>query len=75
MVLVTFFDDQRAPIAQAMVGPWSGDMAWTRQQGRVSVPRTARLAVVAVGLMGATGEISFDDIRSQAVAANVARRK
>jgi protein-L-isoaspartate(D-aspartate) O-methyltransferase len=69
MLLVTFFDEQRAPIGQAGVGPWSGSMPWARQQGRLRVPRSARLAVVAIGLLGATGEISFDDIRSAAVAA------
>jgi protein-L-isoaspartate(D-aspartate) O-methyltransferase len=69
MLLVTFFDEQRAPIGQAAVGPWPGSMTWTRQQGKLSVPRSARMAVVAIGLFGATGEISFDDVRSTAVAA------
>ncbi|HVX13070.1 MAG TPA: protein-L-isoaspartate(D-aspartate) O-methyltransferase [Pirellulales bacterium] len=69
MLLVTFFDEERSPLGQAMVGPWSGSMPWTRQQGRLNVPRSARFAVVAIGLLGATGEISFDDIRSKAVPA------
>jgi protein-L-isoaspartate(D-aspartate) O-methyltransferase len=68
MFLVTFFDEQRAPIGQAAIGPWSGTIPWVRQQGKLSVPRSARLAVVAIGLLGATGEISFDGIRSTAVA-------
>jgi protein-L-isoaspartate(D-aspartate) O-methyltransferase len=74
MVLVTFFDDQRAPIGQAMIGPWSGSMPWTRHQGKLNVPRSARLAVIAIGLLGATGEISFDDVRSTAVAIKTVRR-
>ncbi|HWB11256.1 MAG TPA: protein-L-isoaspartate(D-aspartate) O-methyltransferase [Pirellulales bacterium] len=69
MLLVSFFDEQRAPIGQAGVGYWSGSMTWTRQQGKLNVPRSARMAVVAIGLFGATGEISFDDVRSTAVAA------
>jgi protein-L-isoaspartate(D-aspartate) O-methyltransferase len=69
MLLVTFFDEQRAPIGQAAVGPWSGTIPWVRQQGKLSVPRSARMALVAIGLLGATGEISFDDIRSTTVAA------
>jgi hypothetical protein len=69
MVLVTFFDEQRAPISQAAIGSWSGSIPWTRQQGALFVPRAARLAVVAIGLLGATGEISFDDVRSTGVAA------
>ncbi|MGH7140367.1 MAG: protein-L-isoaspartate(D-aspartate) O-methyltransferase [Pirellulales bacterium] len=67
MVLVTFFDEERAPIGQSMLGPWSGTMTWTEQHGKLNVPRRARLAVVAIGLLGATGEISFDDVRSTAV--------
>jgi protein-L-isoaspartate(D-aspartate) O-methyltransferase len=73
MLLVTFFDEQRAPIGQAAVGPWFGNMPWTRQQGKLNVPRSARLAVVAIGLLGATGEIAFDDIRSSAVTADSTR--
>ncbi|HVA49969.1 MAG TPA: protein-L-isoaspartate(D-aspartate) O-methyltransferase [Pirellulales bacterium] len=69
MVLVTFFNDEQSPIGQAVVGPWSGNLSWRRQQGQLNVPRSARLAVVAIGLLGATGEISFDDVRSTAVAA------
>lgn len=67
MVLVTFYDEQQATIGQAVLGPWSGDMPWTRQQGRLNVPRRARLAMVAIGLLGATGEISFDGIQSSVV--------
>lgn len=73
MVLVTFFDQEQAPIGQAVIGPWSGDMPWTRQQGRINVPRTARMAVVALGLMGATGEISFDAVSSSTVASGPLR--
>ena len=69
MLLVTFFDEQRAPIGQAYVGPWSGTMPWVQQQGKLNVPRSARMAVVAIGLLGATGEISFDGLRSTTVAA------
>jgi protein-L-isoaspartate(D-aspartate) O-methyltransferase len=69
MLLVTFFDEQRAPIGQAALGPWSGSTPWSRQRGEFKVPRSARLALVAIGLLGATGEISFDDIRSATVAA------
>lgn len=68
MVLVTFFDEEQTRIGQAIIGPWSGDIAWTHQHGKLPVPRSARLAVVAIGLLGATGEISFDDVRSRVVA-------
>lgn len=68
MVLVTFFDDESTRFGQAMLGPWSGNMPWTQQHGQFNVPRRARLAVIAIGLLGATGEISFDDVRSSTVA-------
>lgn len=67
MVLVTFYDEQQVTIGQAILGPWSDSMPWTRQHGKLNVPRPARLAIVAIGLLGATGEISFDDIRSTPV--------
>ena len=68
MLLVTYFDEERAPIGQAVLGAWEGDMSWIKQEGRLSIPRSARLAVVAIGLLGATGEISFDDVRVAAIA-------
>jgi protein-L-isoaspartate(D-aspartate) O-methyltransferase len=61
-VLVTFFDEQRGAIAQQALGPWNGSFPWSQKRTTVQVPLEARLAIVAIGLLGATGEVAFDDI-------------
>ena len=60
---VGFFDDNRAPTKEeAELGPWRGTFDWRQQSGKLAVPNNARMAIVWIGLLGATGEISFDDI-------------
>jgi protein-L-isoaspartate(D-aspartate) O-methyltransferase len=61
-VLITFFDEQRGAIAQQTLGPWDGSFSWSQKRTMALVPPAARLAIVAIGLLGATGEVSFDDI-------------
>ncbi|MBI3465077.1 MAG: hypothetical protein HY000_18775 [Planctomycetes bacterium] len=38
-------------------------MPWTSKEERVAVPRTARDAVIMIGLNGATGKVALDDVR------------
>ena len=61
-VLVSFFDENRVPVGQETLGSWSGTFDWQRRRARVKVPPTARVAIVAVGLLGATGELSCDQL-------------
>lgn len=68
--LIVFFDDNRAPILQDELGPWTGSFDWTAKQAHLPVPAAARLAVVAIGLLGATGEAAFDDIEVKPIAVN-----
>ncbi|HEV7221921.1 MAG TPA: protein-L-isoaspartate(D-aspartate) O-methyltransferase [Pirellulales bacterium] len=63
---VTFFDAERAPIGQAEIVAGFGNVPWTKHQGRMKVPRSARLAVVSIGLLGAVGEASFDGVELRA---------
>jgi protein-L-isoaspartate(D-aspartate) O-methyltransferase len=72
--LVTFFDEDRVPIGQATVGPWSGSTPWTRQHARFKVPRSSRMAVAMIGLLGATGELGFDGLELRAVTKSAFRR-
>lgn len=60
---LNFFDEQRAPINTAVVGPWHGTSRWSEQRAIIKVPVKARLAVLAVGMFGATGQLSVDRIR------------
>ena len=61
-LFVHFYDDNRSPCGVASIGPWSRTFDWKETETVVSIPARAKLAVVAVGLFGATGELMIDDI-------------
>jgi protein-L-isoaspartate(D-aspartate) O-methyltransferase len=63
MISFTFYDENRTQIGFAWVGPWRDSFAWRRVTERISVPGRAREAIVRIGLTGATGELSLDDLR------------
>ncbi len=65
-VELTFYDEKRAPIRSAIVGPWQGSAHWSRKSVRVLVPKNARLAVLAVGIFGATGRMLVDNVQVRA---------
>jgi protein-L-isoaspartate(D-aspartate) O-methyltransferase len=73
-LVISFFDDDRSPAGFQVVGPWQGNFDWRRQNARLKVPFTARAAVVAVGLSGATGRLSCDEIEIRAAPSRTARR-
>jgi protein-L-isoaspartate(D-aspartate) O-methyltransferase len=60
---IAFLDENRATVGQATVGPWRGSFEWKRMTGRVKVPLHAREGIINIGLMGGTGEVSYDDIQ------------
>ncbi len=62
-VLLEFYDVLRAPVGNAHVGPWQGSFDWRRQRQQIAVPPNARLAVMGVGLFGATGTLAIDDVK------------
>ena len=63
MIVFTFYDDRRAVIDEARVGPFDGTFDWRPRSDTVSVPLKARECVFRIGLLGAVGEISLDDLR------------
>ncbi len=67
MVFIQFYDERRAPLTHSFLGPWRGTFDWLREVEKVPVPPQAREAIINVGLHGATGELSLDDIRITAV--------
>ncbi|MEX2559600.1 MAG: protein-L-isoaspartate(D-aspartate) O-methyltransferase [Pirellulales bacterium] len=69
-VIVHFYDENRAAVGLHELGPWSGDLEWTHEQARFNVPREARLGVLGIGLFGATGQASFDDVRVRPIRTN-----
>jgi hypothetical protein len=67
-VLCEFYGENRDPVGENQLGPWSGSFDWTRQTSRLPVPAQARLAVIGIGLFGGTGEIWFDQVEVSAAA-------
>ncbi len=62
-VIVEFYGADRAPVGHDGLGPWSGSFDWKPSQARIPVPKTARLAVVGIGLFGGTGDVWFDQVQ------------
>ena len=62
----SFFDENRKQIGYTWVGPWRDSFDWQKVTEKVRVPPKAREAIIRIGLSGAVGEISFDDVRIQA---------
>ncbi|MDP7020057.1 MAG: protein-L-isoaspartate(D-aspartate) O-methyltransferase [Pirellulaceae bacterium] len=63
---VRFYDDNRKNVGVVGLGPFSGTSPWTKHEKKYRIPRTAKLAVVGVGLFGGIGEASFDDVHVEA---------
>lgn len=61
-VNISFFDDKQAPCGSQSVGPWYGTISWVKKQATIEVPPKAKLAVIAVGMFGATGEFAIDSV-------------
>ncbi|MCH5372508.1 MAG: protein-L-isoaspartate(D-aspartate) O-methyltransferase, partial [Planctomycetes bacterium] len=66
-VVLNFFDGQRSPIQSEVLGPWTGTSDWTTKESQISVPARSRLAVLAVGMFGAVGELAVDDLSVRAI--------
>jgi protein-L-isoaspartate(D-aspartate) O-methyltransferase len=60
---VNFFGEDRGPIRQELLGPWTGTSEWQEKSVDIVVPVSARGAVIGLGLFGATGKLDFDDIK------------
>jgi protein-L-isoaspartate(D-aspartate) O-methyltransferase len=67
MIVFTFYDDRRAVIDEARVGPFDGTFSWESRSDTISVPLRARECVFRIGLLGAVGELSLDDLRITAI--------
>ncbi|HMP79733.1 MAG TPA: protein-L-isoaspartate(D-aspartate) O-methyltransferase [Pirellulaceae bacterium] len=62
VVAITFYDQQRREVSTDYLGPFQGSGSWRNYTKRISVPVGSREAIVRIGLFGATGRISFDNI-------------
>ena len=68
MLAIAFYDENRATVGEAVMGPWRGTFPWQTERKQFDVPPLAREAILRIGLFGAVGEISFDAIELKAVA-------
>jgi protein-L-isoaspartate(D-aspartate) O-methyltransferase len=73
-VVIMFYDENRAQIGEPALfydenraASWRGTFDWQTDTRRIKVPPKAREAIMRIGLLGAVGEISFDDIQVKAV--------
>jgi protein-L-isoaspartate(D-aspartate) O-methyltransferase len=69
MLAVTFYDERRATVGHEALGPWRGTFPWQQDRAMLTVPIKAREAVLRIGLLGATGELSLDAIELRSVPA------
>jgi protein-L-isoaspartate(D-aspartate) O-methyltransferase len=60
--LLHFFDSERRPIAVEVLGPWRGSFTWKQVKRTLHVPPNAKEAILRLGLNGATGTLSVDEI-------------
>jgi protein-L-isoaspartate(D-aspartate) O-methyltransferase len=68
LLAISFYDPDREEIGVGYLGPFVGTADWQQYRKRIRVPPSAREAIIRLGLFGATGELSFDDVRIEAVA-------
>jgi protein-L-isoaspartate(D-aspartate) O-methyltransferase len=62
-LIIHFFDQRRQPIGQQSIGPWLAESQnWQSVSERIAVPTSTREAIVQIGLNGATGTLSIDNV-------------
>ncbi len=62
VVAVTFMDEQRREVGTGFIGPFRGSRDWRNMDNDIQVPPETREAILRIGLFGATGTASFDNI-------------
>ena len=63
-VTIAFYDEGRKTVGNSWIGPWRGTTRdWRDYEKVIRVPASAREAILRVGLFGATGRASFDNVR------------
>jgi len=68
MIAVSFYDEKRNDLGFHYLGPFLGDFDWRKVERKLAVPRATRELILRVGLFGATGTASFDQIQIAPVA-------
>jgi protein-L-isoaspartate(D-aspartate) O-methyltransferase len=66
-VVITFYDDRRAAVGEESTRTLDGTFPWQQLSAVLPVPLRTREAIVRVGLLGATGELSLDEVRMESL--------
>jgi protein-L-isoaspartate(D-aspartate) O-methyltransferase len=61
-LVIAYFDESRAVGQLGVLGGWTGSFDWRQESESLAVPAEARMAIVWIGLLGASGEASFDAV-------------
>lgn len=67
MIALSFYDENRRDLGVAVLGPYLGSADWHRVSRKIRTPPQAREGILRLGLFGAVGEISFDNVQMQPV--------
>jgi len=62
-ILVEFYGNNRQAVSLRRFPVASGSFDWKQLTFRIRVPAATQLAVIGIGLFGATGEVHFDDVK------------
>jgi protein-L-isoaspartate(D-aspartate) O-methyltransferase len=62
-VAITFYDEDRRDLGTFTLEIERGTSAWHKISKKMSVPQKAKEGILRIGLYGATGEASFDDVK------------
>ncbi len=62
-VTIQFYDAKRERLALNWIGPFKGTTGWVEKEKEFDVPIQAKEAILSIGLFGAVGRVSFDNIR------------
>ncbi|HEY2760918.1 MAG TPA: protein-L-isoaspartate(D-aspartate) O-methyltransferase, partial [Pirellulales bacterium] len=61
-ISLTYYDDNWAIINRNFIGPFRGSFDWQQITQRLPVPPKASKCIMHIGLLGAVGEFSVDDV-------------
>lgn len=67
---ISFYDDTRKELGFRHLGRFQGESDWKEVTLKVPVPRDAASAILRIGLFGATGSLSVDNVRLTPVLAD-----
>lgn len=65
IVSITFYDELRRELGTGFIGPFRGTRDWRNYDNQIRVPEETREALIRIGLFGATGTASFDNVLIQ----------